>query len=103
MEEMTVAIEVDGIPCVLHRDGLNSPLVLHKLAKMRRAVRCAKEGEAPQIDPMDIDYFGEAIFGDEQWEAILEQIDDKGIFYEFKFVSEAISAAANEIDEVKNC
>ena len=104
MEELAVNIEIDGIPCVFDRSMVDSPMMVHKLAKIQREARLAQaEDRMPRLDPLDMDFIAERIFGEEQWEAILEQIDSKGIVYEWHFISEAIGQASQKVEDVKNC
>lgn len=102
MEDLTIAIEVDGIPCVFDRTGLDSPVMVHKVAKMQQAFRDLKDGEAPKLSPLDMDYIGERIFGTEQWENILYSVEDKGIAYTWHFIMQAMSQVSEKAGEVKN-
>jgi len=98
MDDKAVSIEIDGIPCVFHGDFLNSPVMLHKLAKVKRS---SADG-VTAADITDVDFIAERIFGEEQWEAILWQIDGKGIAYMVEFVGKAFASASSKDEDVKN-
>ena len=98
MDEYTVKVTVQGIEIEFDRRRVDSMAFVHTMKKLVKTL----DSTGDDLPIFDIDELAEMMFGSQQWERIIAQMGDWGIFDGCSFILEALNAVKAASEDAKN-